>query len=128
MAGRTLHANLHLLDRQVVDKRSGRMIAKVDDVEIDTAGDYPIVTALLTGPQAWGKRLPGLLGAFVRSVHRRLHDEPDPGPGVIPAGLIVDVTSAVDIEPTEELDVQGFGVWADRQIISRIPGARHAPE
>lgn len=125
MAGRILLADLHLMDRQIVDKATGRMVAKVDDVELDMSGDYPVVTALLTGPQAWGGRLPGLLGRLVCSVHRRLHPDPDPGPGVVPAGAIVDVTSAVLVHAEEEWDVQGFGRWADEQVIRRIPGARH---
>jgi sporulation protein YlmC with PRC-barrel domain len=128
MTGRTLHAHLQLLDRQIVDKGTGRMVAKVDDVELDMSGDYPVVTAFLTGPQAWGKRLPGLLGRWVRAVHRRLHVDVDPGPNTIPAALLVDVGSAVEISSVRHLDVQGFDRWVDEQVISRIPGADHAPE
>lgn len=127
MTGRTLHAHLHLLDRQIIDKGTGRMVAKVDDVELDLSGDYPIVTAFLTGPQAWGKRLPGLLGRWVCAVHRRLHPDAEPGPNAIPAGLVVDVGSAVIIGSTDHLDVQGLGRWVDEQVIRRIPGADHAP-
>jgi sporulation protein YlmC with PRC-barrel domain len=127
-SGRVLHAHLHLLDRQIVDKTTGRMIAKVDDVDLDMSGTYPLVSALLTGPQAWGARLPGLLGTFVRSVHRRLHPDADPGPNVVPAGAIVDVTSAVLVHADDALRLQGFGRWVDEQIIRRIPGADRAVE
>jgi hypothetical protein len=124
MAGRAIHGSLHLLDRQVVSKRDGRLVAKVDDVEIDLTAEEPYVSALLSGPQALGPRLPGLLGAFVTAVHRRLHPDPDPGPNRIPAARIVDVTSAVHIDSDDDLDVQGFGDWVDAQVISRIPGGR----
>ena len=60
--GRIVHAQLHLLDRQIVEHRTGRMVAKVDDVELDLEADVPVVTGLLCGPAAWGPRLPGVLG------------------------------------------------------------------
>jgi sporulation protein YlmC with PRC-barrel domain len=128
MSGRTIYAQLHLLDRQVIEQRHGHMVAKVDDVEIDLDHPVPHVTALLTGPAALGPRLPGLLGRFVLSVHRRLHPAPDPQPNPIPAGRIVDITSAVLVDTDDELDVQGFGRWVDDQIIRRIPGSGHASE
>jgi sporulation protein YlmC with PRC-barrel domain len=122
MAGRVIHASLHLLDRQVISNRDGHLVAKVDDVELDLDADQPHVSALLTGPQALGGRLPGLLGAFVRSVHRRLHPDTQPGPNPIPAHRIVDVTSAVHINSEEGLHVEGFGEWVETQVIGRIPG------
>jgi hypothetical protein len=125
MAGRVLHADLHVLDRQVVSKRDGRLLAKVDDVELDLDANPPHVSAILTGPQALGVRLPGLLGAFVVAVHRRLHPDRAPGPNVIPASRIVDVTSAVHVDSQDGLDVQGFGDWVDEQIVRRIPGSGH---
>jgi hypothetical protein len=128
MAGRVLHAQLHLLDRQVVSRRDGRLLGKVDDLELDLAGDVPHVRALLSGPAAWGHRLPGLLGALVSSVHRRLHPLHDPDPNVIPAARIVDVTSAVQVDSGDNLDIEGFGTWVDEQIICRIPGSGHATE
>jgi sporulation protein YlmC with PRC-barrel domain len=48
MAGRVLHAQLHLLDRQLVDQRTGRLLGKVDDVELDLDAEVPIVSALIT--------------------------------------------------------------------------------
>jgi sporulation protein YlmC with PRC-barrel domain len=49
MSGRVLHAHLHLLDRQLVDQRTGRLVGKVDDVELDLDADPPVVTALISG-------------------------------------------------------------------------------
>ena len=57
--GKILHGQLHLLDRQVVEHGTGRMVAKVDDVEIDFSGEQPFVSGLLTGPAAWGHAFPG---------------------------------------------------------------------
>jgi sporulation protein YlmC with PRC-barrel domain len=128
MSGRMLYAQLHLLDRQVIEKRQGRMVAKVDDLEIDLDHPVPHVSAILTGPAALGHRLPGLVGRLVVTVHHRLHPAPDPQPNPIPAGRIVDITSAVIIDTDEELEVQGFGRWVDDQIIRRIPGSGHASE
>jgi len=125
MTARVLHAVLHLLDRQILD-HDGRMVAKVDDLEIDLTREPPVLTAILTGPQAWGPRLPGLLGRFVVAVHRRLHEDVDPRPTRIPASQIIEVTSAVHI--TSAPDTQGFERWVDEQFIRRIPGAGDASE
>ncbi|WP_433166931.1 hypothetical protein [Kribbella sp. CA-247076] len=63
MAGRVLHAQLHLLDRQLIDHRTGRLVGKVDDVEFDLAADPPLLTALICG----GQRIPARLIAEVDS-------------------------------------------------------------
>lgn len=126
-SGRILHAQLHLLDRQIIEHRSGRMVAKVDDVEIDLSGDQPMVTALLTGPAAWGPRLPGLLGRFVTAVHRRLHHDADPEPNVIDLAHVVEIGPAVEVDG-KDLGTKALDTWVDEQFISRIPGARHAAD
>jgi hypothetical protein len=125
-AARSLHAQLHLVDRQLIDLRTGRLCGKVDDLELDLSRDPPTVTALLCGPQAWGHRLPGALGRLVVSVHRRLSgkDEPDR----IPAHLVTDVDSAVKISVEPGLDLQGLDRWIEEHFIDRIPGAGDAPE
>ncbi len=125
MTGRTLHAGLHLLDRQVVALGDGRMVGKVDDLELDLDGTPPTVTALLTGPGAWGRRLPGLLGVLVVAIHRRLHPGEDPDAVRIPAADITEVGSAVIVARAPRNTVAD---WVDHHMISRIPGAGHAPE
>ena len=128
MAGRIIHADLHLLDRQIISKSDGHLVAKVDDLELDLDAPTPHVTALLTGPGAWGPRLPGLAGRVVCAVYRRLHSDPAPGANPISAGRIVDITSAVIIDSDEDLDVQGFGEWVDKQVISKLPGSGYASQ
>jgi hypothetical protein len=49
MSGRVLHAQLHLLDRQLIDHQTGRLLGKVDDVELDMEADPPQLTALISG-------------------------------------------------------------------------------
>jgi sporulation protein YlmC with PRC-barrel domain len=49
MSGRVLHAQLHLLDRQLVDQRNGRLVGKVDDVELDLEADPPVVSGMISG-------------------------------------------------------------------------------
>ncbi|GAA1569029.1 hypothetical protein GCM10009789_23100 [Kribbella sancticallisti] len=63
MAGRVLHAQLHLLDRQLVDQGSGRLLGKVDDVELDLAAEVPVVSALISGR----KRIPAVRIVAVES-------------------------------------------------------------
>jgi sporulation protein YlmC with PRC-barrel domain len=123
MTGRILHASLHLLDRQIVTKNDGKMIAKVDDLEFDVDAAVPHLTALLTGPGALGPRLPGLPGRLVVAVYRRLHPDPVPDANRIPAARIVDITSAVVIDSARDVHVDGFGRWVGDQIVSRLPGS-----
>jgi len=125
--GRTLHANLHLLDRQVVDAENGRLRGKVDDLELDLTSDPPVLAAFLGGPPAWGPRLPGFLGRTVVAVHRRLHLDREPGPDRIPAAMIVDVDPEVRVASHAAAQVQGFQAWMDN-VIKHIPGAGDAPE
>jgi sporulation protein YlmC with PRC-barrel domain len=51
MAGRILHAQLHLMDRQLIDYGSGALLGKVDDVELDLEASVPVVAALISGHQ-----------------------------------------------------------------------------
>ena len=54
---RSLLLGLDVLDRQVVD-RDEELSGKVDEVELERAGDSLRVSALLVGPAAWRDRLP----------------------------------------------------------------------
>ena len=48
-SGRVLHAQLHLLDRQLIDQADGHLAGKIDDLELDLDADTPTVTALISG-------------------------------------------------------------------------------
>ena len=124
-AARVIHADLHLMDRQILDA-DGRFRGNVDDVELDLDRDPPVAVAILTGPQAWGPRLPGLLGRLVVTAHRRLHEDEAPEPGRIPMSSVVDVDDAVHVAGT--LPEDAFTRWCREQIIERIPGAKHEAE
>jgi sporulation protein YlmC with PRC-barrel domain len=130
-SGRVVDAGLHLLDRQIIDC-NGRLAGKVDDLELTPSrdpGSAPVVTAILVGPGALSRRLGGRLGAWVESVHARLHPSSEPGPAVVPFGLVKRVDNAVHLSVDKsELEVGRFEDWARRLVIAKIPGAGHAPE
>jgi hypothetical protein len=128
-AGPRYDAALQLLDRQIIDP-DGRLVAKVDDLEIteDSHGRL-VVSAILTGPGALGPRLDGRLGKWVVAVWRRLRPDTDPHPGRIDAGHITDLDSAVHIAVRAgELHNNGLEAWVNDHIITRLPGATHEPE
>jgi hypothetical protein len=127
MAGRILDAGLSLLDRQIVDA-DGRFAGKVDDLElrIPEDGGPPVVTAILSGPGALARRVGGRVGAWVESVHRRLHPKEMPGPARIDFGVVKRIASSVDISISKrDLDTNLFEAWARDRVISKIPGASH---
>jgi sporulation protein YlmC with PRC-barrel domain len=124
--GRTLDLNLHLLDRQVID-RDGRLVCKIDDLEfeIDEAG-RPYVTAILVGPRALGPRLGGRLGRWVTAIGRRLSQGQHLQPPRIDFAQVTDIGSAITLaRHRDELDVTSLEDWVDSYVISRIPGSRH---
>jgi hypothetical protein len=127
--GRRYDAALHFLDRQIIDP-DGRLVAKVDDIELQERADGRlVVTALLTGPGALGPRLGGRIGDWVVAVWRRLHPAPEPAPGRIAMTDVVDVGSAIHVgRRRESLAVDGLERWAYDHVVSRLPGASHDPE
>lgn len=132
MAGgaRTFYdAQLHLMDRQIVDT-DGRLVAKVDDVELteDPVGRL-WVSGLLTGPGALGPRIHGRTGAIMFAVWRRLRADADPSPGRIAMSDVAKLDSAVHLNTSRDsVCVDGFETWMRRKVISLIPGAAHDPE
>ena len=127
-AGRVYDLHLHLLDRQVVDP-TGRMVAKVDDIELTPSEDDPrtlYVTALLTGPLALGPRIGGRLGWWVSAIARRLSPAPTPAPERIDMTVVQDIASAVTVSVRhDQLQVAPLERWLGRHLIDRIPGSRH---
>jgi sporulation protein YlmC with PRC-barrel domain len=129
VAGRTLDLHLHLLDRQVVDA-DGRLVCKVDDVELDIdAYGRPFVTAILVGPRALGPRLGGRLGRWISAAARRLAEGQSDQPLRIDFAQVTDIGSAITVtRQRDELDIAPLERWIDGHIIGRIPGSGHASE
>ena len=129
MAGRTIDAGLRLLDRQLVDVE-GRFAGKVDDLEFTWPdGGAPYVSAILTGPGSLASRVGGRLGAWIESVHHRLHPSETPGPASISWGVVHEVGSAILLSaPKSALEVERFEEWTRDHVISKIPGSDHAPD
>jgi len=118
-----LDAQLHLLDRQVLDV-AGVPIAVVDDLELADipVGDDlpvdtppPVITALLSGP-VLGTRIFG-----GRPPESRLHRTP--WTAVSDVGVVISL--AIRGETT---DLTWTERWVRDHVISRIPGGRNDPE
>jgi hypothetical protein len=120
--GRLLDAQLHLLDRQVLD-RKGQPVTTVDDLELSdsafegqqAAGEAPVITALLSGSalatRIFGGRPPSRHLSTIAWSHV--------------AGIGITLTLDVD---AEDLDLTWTERWVADHVIGRIPGGRHDPE
>jgi len=120
--GRGVDAQLHVLDRQMID-RDGVPVSTVDDVEIagvevGEAVDHstvPTVSALLVGaavlPRIFGGRMP-------RSRWDR-----------IPWDDVTRLDTTVELGVrADDLDATWLERWFRDRVVARIPGGRHAPE
>lgn len=122
VAGRTLDAQLHLMDRQVLD-HDGVPVTTVDDLELRGA-DFgaaipagtpaPVLTALLTGP-VLGTRIFGGRPPSSRLIRIPWKDVAD-----------VDVVVKLGVS-ADSLDAGWVERWVRDKIIARIPGGRHDP-
>jgi hypothetical protein len=128
VAGQTLDAQLHLLDRQVLDK-NGTPVTTADDIELGTPGGgpaipdgpeipegtpAPVITALLTGP-VLGTRIFGGRPPSSRLIR-------------IPWKDVADVGVVIRLGVTGEgLDADWLERWIRDKIIARIPGGRRDP-
>ena len=126
---RILDAVQDLLDLALSDKEE-RPAGRVDDLEFDESGrDRPVLTALLSGTPALADRLDGRIGAWMRSVYRRLHDEKAADPVRIELRDIQNINGRVDLRiGAEELGIGRIDHWIVDTFLGRIPGADHAPE
>jgi hypothetical protein len=132
---RVIHAALELLDRQILDA-DGTMAGNVDDVEIrlpdgwpDERSDaLPTVTSLLSGPGVLAERFGGSVGRGWAALHRRLHPGTS-GLGRISIADVREIGSAIRVGlRRDELPSDRFEDWFRDNFISKLPGARHAPE
>jgi sporulation protein YlmC with PRC-barrel domain len=122
LAGRLLDAQLHLLDRQVMDN-DGVPVTTVDDlelsgpaldVELGSGTPPPVLTALLTGP-VLGTRIFGGRPPSSRLIRIPWEDVAEVGV-VLKLGI-----------NGENLDAGWVERWIRDKIIARIPGGRHDP-
>jgi hypothetical protein len=137
-AGRVLHADLELLDRQLRD-RDGRLCGKVDDLELTRAESGTIyVTALFSGPGTLWRRLGAeRLGRWLEQFRREQAargragtDGPEAGdPGRISIGLVHGIGPVIDLAVSaDDLASSESERWVRDHIIGRIPGSRHEAE
>ncbi|MBT2530931.1 hypothetical protein J7E83_02090 [Arthrobacter sp. ISL-48] len=122
IAGRTLDAQLHLMDRQALDN-DGVPVTTVDDLElsgpaleteIPEGTPAPILTALLTGP-VLGTRIFGGRPPSSRLIRIPWKDVAD-------VGVVIKLGVSGD-----SLDAGWVERWIRDKIIARIPGGRHDP-
>lgn len=123
-----MDAYLELMDRQLVDSE-GRMLGKVDDVELEEREDGRlVVSGLLTGPGALGPRLGGALGTMVTSTWSRLSGCPADQPRRVDFSLVSEIGTVVRLAfSRESSDLDGFEKWVRDRVIGAIPGARKDP-
>jgi hypothetical protein len=122
--GRVIDLDLHLLDRQVVD-RDGKFVCKVDDLEFERGENGALYVAkILVGPRARAQRVGGRIGVWIRSIAERLATEPMP---TIDIASVIEIGRDVKVAASrDELDVDPLEDWVRDHIVSRVPGSRHA--
>jgi sporulation protein YlmC with PRC-barrel domain len=122
-AGRVIDAQLHLLDRQILDI-DGVPVSVVTDVELTgiepgraIAPDAapPTIADLLVGME-----LPARIFGGSPPRSRRMR---------IPWRLVSDVGTVLRIGVAgSRVDATWVERWVGRHIVGRIPGGRHAPD
>ena len=122
-AGRVIDAQLHLLDRQVLD-RDGVPVSVVSDLEltgiepgtaIEPDAAAPTISDLLVGME-----LPTRIFGGSPPPSRRMR---------IPWRLIADIGTVVRVGVAgDRLDATWVERWVGEHVIGRIPGGRHDPE
>jgi hypothetical protein len=122
-AGLVLDAQLHLLDRQVLDV-DDVPVTTVDDIElsgpepgesIPAGAEAPSITALLTGP-VLGTRIFGGRPPSSRLIR-------------IPWDVVSGVGTVISVGVrSDSLDASWVERWLRNHVIGRIPGGRHDPD
>jgi hypothetical protein len=128
MAGRTIWAGLHLLDRQM-QCHGKHMAGCVDDIELtpsDNDGRL-YVTAIVSGPGALLYRLHRRrLGRWLQAAFRQVASGDDDAV-CIPFGRVTEVSSHVVIDLDEnDVPTASSERWVRDHLISHIPGSKHA--
>ena len=120
-----------LLDAQLVD--CDRLpIGRIDDLELTPGADGagPEIESILTGSQALGERIGGLVGRWMSSTSARLRSDSEPGPATIPASLIVESKPLVQLGVAfDDLpSVAGLERWLATHFVERLPGTGDASQ
>lgn len=122
-------ASVDLLDRQLVDVDE-TPIGKVDDLELELPedGGPPVVVAILSGAEALGLRLGGLLGRGMAGMASRLRLDGESARAVA-MGMVKDAGPTVRLTAkAHEVGLEpALEVWLRTNVIERIPGGGHAP-
>jgi len=121
-----IDAYYELMDRQILD-HDGRMVGKVDDVELEERDDGRLyVTALLSGPGALGPRFGGALGTIVTSTWSRLSGRTEPARVEWSAVASVETVIRLAVGRTT-VALDGFETWMRDRVIAAIPGSKVDP-
>jgi sporulation protein YlmC with PRC-barrel domain len=122
-----MDAYLELLDRQILDN-DGRMVGKVDDLEVEERDDGRIyVTALLSGPGALGPRFGGALGTIVTSTWSRLSGRTEPAR--VEWSQVASVGTAVRLAVGRTaVGLDGLETWMRDRLVGAIPGSKVLPK
>src|SRR5437763_1146156 len=126
LAGRSLWAALHLLDRQILD-RDGVSMAKVDDLEVSESSDdvdLPVLTDILCGQAALARRFNRRLGHGVEMLRRVLRPTAEPGPARISFGSVTNIGADIRVSlGRDDADVTLVQRWLERKVVSHLPGS-----
>jgi sporulation protein YlmC with PRC-barrel domain len=119
---------LDLLDRQIIDNEQ-QPVGKVDDLqfESDDAGP-PRLSAMLSGAQALGERMGGMLGRAMAGTARRMLVESRVGSRAVPWSDVVELGYAIELRAgITKLDLEpALEVWLRDNVIGPMPGSGHA--
>lgn len=122
---REISLRIALLDNQVVD--CNRLpLGRVDDLEVEVEDGSPRVTAILTGSEALGDRLGGLLGRAMAATSSRLRaPSRRQGPPRIDAGAIEELEPMIELGVAKDdlPEVAGLERWLADRFVGRLPGS-----
>lgn len=117
----------HVVDKELMDRRE-RRAGKVDDLLLrvePAAGEASslAVVAIISGPLALGRCLPGPVTWLARQVYRLLGLR-DPRPVTVPWERVVKIDVVVHLDITrEEAGMTALADAVNRRLIGRLPGA-----
>jgi hypothetical protein len=123
--GRVYYLGRHLLDHQIVGIH-GDQIGKVDDLELTSSDGQspPVVSGLLTGQIAYGRRFGGRAGVWISTLAQRLRGATGDEPRRLDLSLVQSVTHTVFLNvPAAELPTPDLEDWLVRRFIGRLPGS-----